>query len=391
MRFIHTADWHLGQTLHGHDRTDEQFERVAHLLNLARTHEADALLVAGDVFEASKLKDRRRLPLLTQRLADLLRPHLEAGLHVMLLPGNHDDRDHFAMMHSLLGLTGQAAQRLVVAHNRRFMNIRGVRFALVPYPTREKLLKDYAPTAGGPKRNADLGARLADYLRSVASELAGHDGPAVLASHIAVKGVTTPQQFKIGFDSQLCLGSGDLPNVHNLAYIALGDIHQPQQIKHGIPCHYSGSPDRHDFGEADDEKCALLVEVPDAVPQQGYATVTRLPLEVTQFLTFKDLKPNDIELLSQHHSELDHAFVRAELHCDATTYPRLKKQLAAMCRLCDLSLISPDEATASVVRIPDPYDFRTTALGYLKEQHGEAEDFDELLVRAVRLIEQVEA
>ena len=50
-RILHTADWHLGQSFHGYDRTWEHEQFLAWLLLAVREHEADALFIAGDVFD----------------------------------------------------------------------------------------------------------------------------------------------------------------------------------------------------------------------------------------------------------------------------------------------------------------------------------------------------
>jgi len=98
MRILHTADWHLGACLGVHDRTDELFAQAERVLRLAEDHSADVLLVAGDLF------DHRTQPALTKRLADLIGPYIRRGLHIVLVPGNHDNRDHFRMMHAPLTL-----------------------------------------------------------------------------------------------------------------------------------------------------------------------------------------------------------------------------------------------------------------------------------------------
>ena len=51
MKFIHTADWHLGNTFHGHDRSEEHHHFLKHLLDLISTRRPDALIVAGDIFD----------------------------------------------------------------------------------------------------------------------------------------------------------------------------------------------------------------------------------------------------------------------------------------------------------------------------------------------------
>ena len=53
MRLLHTADWHLGHTLHDHPRTHEHRAFLDWLLGVLGRERVDALLVAGDVFDVA--------------------------------------------------------------------------------------------------------------------------------------------------------------------------------------------------------------------------------------------------------------------------------------------------------------------------------------------------
>ena len=53
IRILHTADWHLGQTFFGYDRTGEYEVFLNWLAEEIRQKEIDALIIAGDVFDVS--------------------------------------------------------------------------------------------------------------------------------------------------------------------------------------------------------------------------------------------------------------------------------------------------------------------------------------------------
>ena len=53
MKFLHTSDWHVGKTLKGRTRLDEQKAVLAEIVELADAHEVDAVLIAGDLYETS--------------------------------------------------------------------------------------------------------------------------------------------------------------------------------------------------------------------------------------------------------------------------------------------------------------------------------------------------
>lgn len=86
-RLLHSADWHLGQTLHGQSREVEHTHFLDWLVAQIAEQAIDALIVAGDIF------DSPNPPVTAQRLlfqalarARTARPSLQ----VILIAGNHD-------------------------------------------------------------------------------------------------------------------------------------------------------------------------------------------------------------------------------------------------------------------------------------------------------------
>ena len=51
MRFLHTADWHLGRLFHGASLVDDQARLLDQLVDVARDARPDVVLVAGDVYD----------------------------------------------------------------------------------------------------------------------------------------------------------------------------------------------------------------------------------------------------------------------------------------------------------------------------------------------------
>lgn len=88
LRLLHSADWQLGARFSqfssfGIRLREARLETLKRSLELAEKHEADAFLVAGDLFEDNQVDDT-----LVAAVLDLFRAH--AALPVYLLPGNHD-------------------------------------------------------------------------------------------------------------------------------------------------------------------------------------------------------------------------------------------------------------------------------------------------------------
>ena len=53
MRILHTSDWHIGRTFHGHSTLDALAEVLHALVAQVREHEVDVVIVAGDVFDSA--------------------------------------------------------------------------------------------------------------------------------------------------------------------------------------------------------------------------------------------------------------------------------------------------------------------------------------------------
>ena len=52
MRILHTSDWHLGASLGGFNRLDEQRAVLGEICRLARDKHVDLVLLAGDVYDS---------------------------------------------------------------------------------------------------------------------------------------------------------------------------------------------------------------------------------------------------------------------------------------------------------------------------------------------------
>ncbi|WP_295748639.1 exonuclease SbcCD subunit D C-terminal domain-containing protein [Undibacterium sp.] len=87
MRFIHTSDWHLGQTLHNFERGFEHQAFLDWLISTLVTEQAEALLISGDIFDTanpSAAAQKQFYRFLQQAKSRV--PHL----NIVIIAGNHD-------------------------------------------------------------------------------------------------------------------------------------------------------------------------------------------------------------------------------------------------------------------------------------------------------------
>lgn len=97
MKILHTSDWHLGRTLHGHLLFDAQEAAVNHIVDEAIRLGVDAVIVAGDVY------DRPSPPPESIRLFNSAIVRLDqAGISILVTAGNHDSADRLATYSSVL-------------------------------------------------------------------------------------------------------------------------------------------------------------------------------------------------------------------------------------------------------------------------------------------------
>lgn len=103
MRFLHTADWHLGRIFYGQYLTDDQ----AHVLenqffSILKDEKIDGILLAGDVF------DRAVPPIEAIELWDsiITRLAMDYKVPLFVVSGNHDGAERLEVGRSMLSQSG---------------------------------------------------------------------------------------------------------------------------------------------------------------------------------------------------------------------------------------------------------------------------------------------
>ncbi|HBS74267.1 MAG TPA: exonuclease sbcCD subunit D, partial [Microbacterium sp.] len=85
MRILHTSDWHIGRSFHGHSTLDALRGVLEHLVEQVREHDVDVVIVAGDVFDSAA-----PAAACYTLLSDALRGLADTGANVIVTSGNHD-------------------------------------------------------------------------------------------------------------------------------------------------------------------------------------------------------------------------------------------------------------------------------------------------------------
>ncbi|MCK6550127.1 exonuclease subunit SbcD, partial [Myxococcota bacterium] len=280
MRILHTADWHLGQTLHGTSRAWEHERFFAWLLDALAREQIDALVVAGDVFDTANPSPAA----LTQYYGFLAAARARCPrLDIVVVGGNHDSPERLDAPRSLLALDPirvtvvGALPRTPsgdVDLERAIVPLHGARgevgawLLAVPFLRRGDL-----PDLDTPGLDEDPAlaertltrAYAALYRRLVDLALAKRaPGQALVATgHCYMVGGRTSElsERKIQVGNQDALPVEIFPK--ELAYVALGHLHYAQSVHGRENVRYSGSPIPLSLTERTYEHQVLAVDLED--------------------------------------------------------------------------------------------------------------------------------
>ncbi len=280
MRFLHSADWHLGRVHHGASLLEDQAQVLGEFVRLAADLRPDAILLAGDIF------DRSVPPSEAVRLLDVVLTELVQGLRipVVMIAGNHDGPDRLAFGASLLGGAGLVVRGVVESHVQPLVlhDAHGpVAIHALPYaePGVVRAILGGTRQNEGDTADDDTAAPIIDsHQAALAAQLraarAAHPEGArsVVVAHAFVLGGSESES-----ERPLSVGASGAVSAalfDGFDYVALGHLHRPQQVGEAR-IQYSGSLLKYSFSEADHSKSVNLVELDAA----GGATVERIALK----------------------------------------------------------------------------------------------------------------
>lgn len=295
MRFIHTADIHLGKTYRNSpgeaERYEDFFRCLSGIVADGVLEAVDFVLIGGDLFHTGQI-----LPKTFAKTIETLQPLKKAGIPCIAIEGNHDwihRRHNISWMEALSGMGYINLLRPARTEDGEY------RFDLF----------DEKTGTGGHIEIGELNIYGLGYIGTQAG------------NHVQriCEAVTTTNNlllFHVGIwqYSPVEIGNMKIDEAHPLAekfsYVALGHGHKPYVIKtpEGKPYAYNpGAPERVNFGEEKYEK--------------GYYFVTALDGKFTPEFRPTDPRPMLVEVINLEGSaDIDTAL--------AISRKQIKKQLA---------------------------------------------------------------
>lgn len=238
VKFLHTADLHIGKRTEGRLRLEEQKTVLSEIVAVARAEKVGLALVAGDVFDVSSPSAEAK------RLFYRFALDLAAVCPVLAVAGNHDGA---AELSAPAELAEAADIRLLGAPARLSYRVGGenVNIAAVPYPDERSL----APYEG----------EYADRVGALLQATGGHFVPGennILLSHLFMTGANEEADENTLGPARM-LPKTVLPTA---CYAALGHIHKPSTVSRRLNAYYAGSPLSYHF-DSDNDKSVIVCEM----------------------------------------------------------------------------------------------------------------------------------
>src|SRR5262249_25972582 len=132
--------------------------------------------------------------------------------------------------------------------------------------------------------------------------------PTVLSAHIAMTGSDLVNRFRLSAEEDVIFEETSL--LDGFAYVALGHIHKAQFLNGRLHVRYSGSIERLDLGESNDDKSVVLVDVG---PQGLRSDPMILPLDATPIYVVQVPSPREqLPLFREQFADCRDHLVRIE-------------------------------------------------------------------------------
>lgn len=280
MRFLHTSDWHLGQTLHSFERTYEHQCFLDWLLDTITTEQAEGLLISGDIFDnanPSAASQKQLYRFLQQAKARA--PHL----NIIIIAGNHDSPGRLEAPGPLL----EEFDTTVVGHIRRTAD-GDIDLSQLVVPLHNRcgdiaawcLAIPFLRPGDVPRVETEGDAYMEGiallYRQALELALARRQpGQAIMAlghCHMAGAEISAESERRIVIGGAEALSAAIFAPA--IAYAALGHLHRAQRVGKQEHLRYCGSPLPLSFAEIDYNHQILRVDLEG----ESVQSITEIPV-----------------------------------------------------------------------------------------------------------------
>lgn len=264
MRFLHTADPHIGKRVNEFSMLEDQEYILRQILKTADKEQVEAVLIAGDVY------DKQVPSAEAVRLFDWFLTQLNSRkLPVFVIGGNHDSVERLSFGAQIMEESGVY---LTQSYDGKVVPVRledeygPVNLWMLPF-LKPAMVKRFFP-------EQDI-VTYQDALETVIGNMElNREDRNLLIAHQFVTGAVTG-----GSEDSVEVFVGGVENVDasvfaDFDYVALGHIHRAQSAG-GEQIRYSGTPLKYSFSEIRHEKSVTIAEL----KEKGSLTVHQVPLK----------------------------------------------------------------------------------------------------------------
>ncbi|MDQ2847550.1 MAG: exonuclease SbcCD subunit D [Actinomycetota bacterium] len=251
MRILHTSDWHVGRTFHGHDLLSDQRAVLTAISAVVAEHAVDVVVIPGDLYDRA-IPSTEAVAVLTGALQDIR----AAGAQIVASAGNHDSAPRLGAFSGFLAAGGLHLRTSIsrIADPVLLPDEHGeIAFYPLPY-----LEPEVVRRAFGIDGAASHQAVMTVAMDAVRADLAQRPGVrSVVLAHAFVVGA-------VAGGSERSIAVGGVESVtgevfDGIDYVALGHLHGKQTLSERM--RYSGSPLAYSFTEAGHRKSLWLIDI----------------------------------------------------------------------------------------------------------------------------------
>lgn len=246
MRFLHTADWHIGKNLAGYDLLADQAATFKEIEQIAEDQQVDAVVIAGDLYDRNVPSEAA----INELDRELIQLNLKDKFPLLAISGNHDSATR-------LGIGRQWYQATNFFLNTDFaaafspVTIKDTQFFLLPYFGLQQV-KNYFHNDS----LRDLNSAMSAIVKQMQTQFDPQKAH-VLIAHFYASGAQ-----RVDSDTNMEIGGLSAVDTAIMApfdYVTLGHLHSRNALQEDR-VRYSGSPMKFSASEANLEKGVWIVD-----------------------------------------------------------------------------------------------------------------------------------
>lgn len=260
MRFLHTADLHLGKLMNDLPLLSEQEAILQQIAQIACDEKADAVLIAGDVYQRTA-PQAEAMALFDSFISRLV----QAGKKVFVISGNHDSAPRISYFSALVKSVGVYVTE-AFGGEMQHVTLRDadgeITVWMMPF-LRPAQVKRALPE----EKILSYQDAIRAVLRHAPIDFSGRN---LLMCHQFILGCEGGESEETAVGGLDAIDGGLF---EGFDYVALGHIHKPQRVLRET-MRYAGSPLKYSFSEVQHRKSVTLVDL----GEKGDVRLRQVPL-----------------------------------------------------------------------------------------------------------------